>query len=160
MEADLSAVSLKTALTPGWLFGVRASPVIEQIKVCLQAGLHPSRIHAALNAAKARGVSDAVLNAARKTLPAAYPPSPPPPLPAPVLSPPPPSPSPSPVASSPPPDVAKKKGGKRKQKQKKAKQRLQGKRKKEKKKRKKAAAKEDDGDDDDDEPDEAESARL
>ena len=32
MEADLSAVSLKTALTPGWLFGDRASPVIEQIK--------------------------------------------------------------------------------------------------------------------------------
>lgn len=110
METDLAAVTLQRALTPGWLFAVRQSSAVGQTKLALQAGLQPWRVHAAFAAAKSRGVSDSVLDAARKLLPAAFPPSPPPPSPNPVWSPPPPTllvspPSPSPRASPPPPSM-------------------------------------------------------
>ena len=108
MEADLAAVSLEQALTPGWLLSVRQGPAVEATRVALRAGLQPWRIHAELANAKGRGVSDSVLDAARKLLPLAFPPSPPPPSPTPVASPPPPlvlSP-PSPLASPPPPPVS------------------------------------------------------
>ena len=136
MEADLAAVSLQRALTPGWpawIFAVRAGPVIAQVKLALQTGLQPWRIHAALSAGKARGVSEAVLKEARKILPPAYPPSPPPPMPAPVASPPTPALSPPPPSAAAPPPVAETedaavaiKNAKHSERVKKAKRRLPG----------------------------------
>lgn len=138
MEVDLAAVNLQKALTPGWLFAVRAGPVVEQVRLALQTGLQPFRINGALVAAKARGVSESVLAAARELLPPAIPPAPPPPSPVPLASPPavalsppatflpPPSvPPPQPSPSPPPPPLHRRR---RKRKQlKKNKQRLQGK---------------------------------
>lgn len=103
MDADLAAVSLQRTMTPGWFFAVRAAPVVQQTKRALQTGLKPWRIHAAVAVAKSRGVSEAVLDAARALLPHAYPPSPPPPSPSPLASPPPP---PSPPAPPPPPALS------------------------------------------------------
>jgi len=125
MEADLAAVALDRALTPGWLLGVRAGPAVEQAKLAVQAGLEPFRIRTVLAAARARGVSDDVLSAVRRLLPPAFPPSPPPPSPAPLASPPvsspppvqspPPPPPPPPPPSSPPPSSKRRKKRKRQQ---------------------------------------------
>lgn len=109
MDADLAAVSLQRALTPGWFFNVRVSTAVEQTKLALETGLQPWRIRAVLEAAKTKGVKEAALEAARKVLPIANPPAPPPPLPTPVASPvtspalsPPPPPKPT---ALPPPEV-------------------------------------------------------
>jgi len=68
LEADHAATALITALTPGWLFPVRAEAVIAKLKAALAAGARPSRLHAILSRARPSDVDPSIIDAAAAQL--------------------------------------------------------------------------------------------
>ena len=68
LEADHAAAAMITALTPGWLFPVRADSVIEKLKAALAAGARPSRLHAILSRARPSDVDPSIIDAAAAQL--------------------------------------------------------------------------------------------
>ena len=68
LEADHAAAALVAALTPGWLFPVRAEAVLDQLKAALAAGARPSRLHAILSRARLSNVEPSIIDAAAAQL--------------------------------------------------------------------------------------------